>query len=367
MWAVGMVIALVAIGLLVAKLYLGIWEALSRERVATLIGIGVALTVIIVLLALGGASLGWTGFGDKKLWDWLQLLSALAIPVVIALGTLWFTAQQNEQQRLIEERRAQAERELEDQRAQDAALQAYLDQMSTLLLEKDLRNSEEDSEVRTLARARTLTVLGRLDPSRKTAVMEFLMEADLAQGVEGRQPIIRLSGADLHEADLVVANLSGADLGGAKLFRTDLERADLGGADLSSANLEKAWLYRATLSDANLEDANLFLASLSEADLEDANLRDATLTNVLLGGGNLPGADLRRAFLIGADVSAANLAGTDLSGAQLSGTDLIGTNLSNANLSEADLVHLQDRFRVVSYSSDHEISNLRTFTFRKGA
>ena len=31
------------------------------------------------------------------------------------------------------------------------------------------------------------------------------------------------------------------------------------------------------------------------------------------------------------------------------------------------LVHLQDRFRVVSYSSDHEISNLRTFTFRKGA
>ena len=55
----------------------------------------------------------------------------------------------------------------QEQRAQDPALQAYLDQMSTLLLEKDLRNSEEDSEVRTLARARTLTVLERLDPSRK--------------------------------------------------------------------------------------------------------------------------------------------------------------------------------------------------------
>jgi hypothetical protein len=26
----------------------------------------------------------WTGFGEKKLWDWLQLLSALAIPVVLA-------------------------------------------------------------------------------------------------------------------------------------------------------------------------------------------------------------------------------------------------------------------------------------------
>jgi hypothetical protein len=77
----------------------------------------------------------------------------------------------------IENRRAEAERELAEQRAQDEALQAYLSQMSSLLLDKDLRTSEEDSEVRTLARARTLTVLGRLDPSRKTAVTRFLSEA----------------------------------------------------------------------------------------------------------------------------------------------------------------------------------------------
>jgi hypothetical protein len=34
---------------------------------------------------------------------------------------------------------------------------------------------------------------------------------------------------------------------------------------------------------------------------------------------------------------------------------------------ELGLVHLQYRFRVVSYSSGHEISNLRTLTFGKGA
>jgi heme/copper-type cytochrome/quinol oxidase subunit 4 len=34
---------------------------------------------------------------DKRLWDLLQLLGTLAIPVVIAFGTLWFTTQQNEQ------------------------------------------------------------------------------------------------------------------------------------------------------------------------------------------------------------------------------------------------------------------------------
>jgi len=69
LWAVGILIALVASGLSVAKRYPSIWEDLSRERVATLIGIVVALTAIIVLLALGGASLGWTGFGDQQTTD----------------------------------------------------------------------------------------------------------------------------------------------------------------------------------------------------------------------------------------------------------------------------------------------------------
>ena len=56
--------------------------------------------------------------------------------------------------------------------------------MSSLLLEKDLRESEEDSEVRTLARARTLTMmLSRVDPSRKADAMQFLVEAELVQRV----------------------------------------------------------------------------------------------------------------------------------------------------------------------------------------
>src|SRR5215210_8792897 len=81
----------------------------------------------------------WTlrEFGGQTVWDWLHLLSALAIPVVLAVAGLWFTAQLDERQRSIENQRAQAERELAEQRAQDEALQAYLDQMSSLLLEKD--------------------------------------------------------------------------------------------------------------------------------------------------------------------------------------------------------------------------------------
>ena len=149
------------------------------------------------------------GFRGKTDWDWLPIVGALLVPLVIALRTGWITRQlanlenqRAQQAQKVENQRAEAERELAEQRAQDEALQAYLDQMSGLLLEKDLRTSEEDSEVRTLALARALTVLERLDPSRKTAVVQFLVEAKLVQRVAERDPIIRLSDANLSGAHL---------------------------------------------------------------------------------------------------------------------------------------------------------------------
>src|SRR5215217_3376286 len=172
------------------------------------------------------------GFRGKTVWDWLPIVGALLVPLVIALGTGWITRQlanlenqRAQQAQKVENQRAEAERELAEQRAQDEALQAYLDQMSGLLLEKDLRTSEEDSEVRTLALARALTVLERLDPSRKTAVVQFLVEAKLVQRVAGTGPIISLNGADLSGAYLFSSALSGADLD-----RADLREADLDGA-----------------------------------------------------------------------------------------------------------------------------------------
>jgi uncharacterized protein YjbI with pentapeptide repeats len=319
LWAVGTLFTLVTIALLVALLVVNLeavkWEDLSRERrervalfIALFIGIAVALTTLFVLLAIGGASLGWTGFADKTFWDWLQLLSALAIPVVLAGAGLWFTAQQDarqqrienqraDQARRIENQRAESEQEIEEQRTQDAALQAYLDEMSSLMIGKNsLRDSEEDSEVRTLARARTLTVLGRLDPKRKTALMQFLVEAKLVQKVDERPPLIGLSGAnlsyanlsgfttDLSGADLSDANLSGADLSDANLTQADLFDANLTGADLRKADLVRAVLANANLTRAELTQAELIRADLSGADLSDANLSDAILIDANLSG-----------------------------------------------------------------------------------
>jgi uncharacterized protein YjbI with pentapeptide repeats len=277
----------------------------------------------------------WTGFRNKTVWDLLQLL---IVPLMLAAVGLWFSAQQDARQLQIEDQRAQVERELEEQRAQDEALQAYLDQMSTLLLEEDLRNSEQESEVRTLARARTLTVLGRLDPSRKTEVMQFLVEAKLIQSVDERAPIIGLGSADLSDTDLYNADLFGAHLRDADLSNADLTLADLFNADLYNAELSAAVLFDADLSNADLSRADLSGADGRSCSLVNADLSGAKLRGVALGGANpLEGAGLVNADLSYADVRDANLSYVVLRDANLSSTHLSDTDLSHADLSGADL------------------------------
>jgi len=177
----------------------------------------------------------------------------------------WFTGQQDARQQRLENERAEAERRLGEQRAQDEALQAYLDQMGTLLLEKDLRKSERGSEVRTLARARTLTVLERLDPSRKAAVVRFLDEAELVTEEHEGGPVIALTGADLSDA-----NLKGADLAGADLRTADLDGPKLSGADLSAANLKGA--YKETNDGSKQLITNEELAQQQIRTLEGATM-----------------------------------------------------------------------------------------------
>jgi|SRR5215217_1285503 len=176
------------------------------------------------------------GFRGMTFRDWLPIIGTLLIPVMVAAGSGWIIWHQGK----IEGLRAEAERKLAEQRAQDEALQSYLDQMSMLMLEKHLRKSEEDSEVRTLAQARTLTVIRRVDTSRKDEIMRFLLEADLVHRVGGMAPVIELGGADLSGTDLNGANLNSVHLGNADLSNVDLRGTDLSGADLSGANLSGA-------------------------------------------------------------------------------------------------------------------------------
>src|SRR3712207_5418984 len=116
------------------------------------------------------------------------------------------------------------------------------------------RSSVEGSEVRTLARARTQTVLGRLDSRRKRSVVQFLYEADL---INKENPVVGLSDVHLSGADLSKTDLSEADLSGARLTDADLSGADLSETDLSEAHLSWADLSWANLSGAEVSGATL--------------------------------------------------------------------------------------------------------------
>jgi hypothetical protein len=209
--------------------------------------------------------------------SWLELL---VVPLALVVIGFLFSVQQDARQQRIEDQRAQqaqkienqraeAERELAEQRAQDEALQAYLSQMGGLLLEKDLRGSDKGSEVRTLARARTLTVLGRLDPSRKRAVMQFLLEAELVQRVEGgSEPIITLAGADLSNADLSEATLSKANLSDANLVGADLSEANL--SDAYGVTEEQLEEQAQTLAGATMPDGTIYPGRYAAREFEPA-------------------------------------------------------------------------------------------------
>jgi hypothetical protein len=193
----------------------GTWRQKIQQHPFVTMGI-IALLIAFLAFALAVHWLGWdwTGFTGysppilqyqrgKTLWDWLQLLGVLAVPVVVGFGAVWFTTRQG---------KVSSAENTDNQH--ETALQAYINKMSELLLHEKLRDSAEEDEVRKIARVRTLTVLHGLDPIRKASVIQFLHESGL---IDKDKCVISLSGASLRNATLGGVTLSGAILTGADL------------------------------------------------------------------------------------------------------------------------------------------------------
>jgi len=190
-------------------------------------------------------------------------------------------------------------------------------------------NEEKDRIIRQLASPSNEFALEavRLASERRWLYDHSLMSANLRRA--------NLEGADLTNANLIIAdlpsaNLAGADLAHATLVGANLAYANLEGADLPSANLAGAVLWAANLEGAYLGDAGLRGADLSLAKLDGAYLEDAGLKNAVLEFAKLKGANLMRAKLEGADLRRANLEGAYLEDAGLRGADLGFANLEGA-------------------------------------
>lgn len=333
---------------------LGIKEPLWVLISLILIGI-----MLLILLIRAGYTAQWTGFKGKTLWNWLDLFSKIAIPLVVLGATIGFGWWQVH----LADLQHQTDLQIANDQQQETALQNYLDRMSDLLLNYNLAKSKPGDEVRGVARSRTLTLLPQLNSTRKREVLQFLLRSGLIH--TGLDTIVRLAGADLSSTNLSFTNLSFTNLSGTYLTDAHLSFTNLSSTDLSEADLTNAILDHAELSDANLTNADLDHANLSGATLLDAHLSSAYLRWANLSGANLRHTDLRGANLTGANLSGgggmyfpnedinegitiagsyADLRDADLSGAHLRDADLSGAYLTNADLRDADLrgAHLRD-------------------------
>ena len=225
----------------------------------------------------------WTGFPDKTLWDLMQLP---IVPIVLGAGAIWF--QRTIVQRGIEEDRTRVQLAIEEDRSRQDAFQSYLASISTLLLDKKLDDPEQDTAVREIARAITISTLSQLDADRKGQLITFLFDSRLIGYTDSPSERDEFGGdSSNNDSDknvLFIIDLYGADLTGANLHDTFLEGVDLFGVDMTGAILTKAHLKNATLASAemngtNLQEANLTGADLTFASLENSDLTGATVEN----------------------------------------------------------------------------------------
>jgi uncharacterized protein YjbI with pentapeptide repeats len=338
----------------------------------------------------------WSGINGKTAWDLAELL---IIPLFLAMVAYYFNRTQKEVEQSIAEQQRQSDQKIANDRLQENELQTFYDRMTELLLDKNLRSSGTNDEVRSIARTRTITTLRNLDENRRGFIIQFLFEAGL---INQLQPIIALKNADLrrivfsrsqiHQISLEHTimtdstlyksvfqdvNFSKSDLSGAKFDRTSClgcnfddanlsktvaynfyglkssyERCNFSEVDFTGANLVETKFNHANMESCVINHAQLFNAELVEAVLRNAKANKVNLQNAKCFGANFDNAELhsiiatnaefrlssfRGAILEKANFQQASLVGAQLQGAKLRGANLVEADLKGANLSGADL------------------------------
>jgi uncharacterized protein YjbI with pentapeptide repeats len=269
----------------------------------------------------------WTGFAEKTLWDWLQLL---VIPLALAMVAFGLSYLQSDRDHRREDRRAKTDRGIAADADREQALRVYLQQMSELLLQRHLQFATAGSTVNSVARTLTITVLRRLDGVRKGVVIQFLAEAGLIDDNRSISAPFATGKVSLYLANLRGLAFEDPPLFGRRINLTgaDLSRARLAGVDLD-ANLSQAILRGADLARARL-GGSLISADLTGADLSHARLGDVRLTNACVTRVRFVGTRFTRTRFGGMKGYGVNFSEADLSGADLTEAQLAGANLNAA-------------------------------------
>ena len=240
--------------------------------------------IFVARLMLRISRLNWSGFHDKRFWDWLDLL---IVPIFLALGAFYIENQAD----------SRNEKNLNNRREQEIIF-IYIQEMNKLIVKNENKNTPHlpsiPIEKQKIAKAMTLNLFDEVNPERASKMVTFLADSFLINCQDGFDkdcdPTIHLEGANLKLIELENLNLQKPF----NLQKAVLNQADLSQAKLSNVNGVDAKLRRANLSKAKLNKVDLIDADLRNANLRNANLRDAYLSEKTnLAGANLAGANLR--------------------------------------------------------------------------
>src|SRR5215469_7675365 len=105
------------------------WQKRSKPLIVGAITIVVVGMLALVLFGYL-LRLAWTGFFNKTLWDWLQLL---IVPLVLAIIALVFQLANSRTERQIAKQRYEQDQQIALDKQHEDLLQVYLDRISELL------------------------------------------------------------------------------------------------------------------------------------------------------------------------------------------------------------------------------------------
>jgi Pentapeptide repeats (9 copies) len=248
------------------------------------------LAIVAFIVAAYVRRWRWSGFAAKNFWDWLELL---VIPLALAAVAFSLNYLVSAREHRREGREAKRERSIAAKNRREDALNAYLDRMSDLLLERRLASRPSEA-TELVARTLTLTVLRRLDGRQKGQVIRFLSEAGLIDLPfpkvflhDADLQRVSLEGALLHKSYFGLADMRRADLRGAVLLTAQFTQTDLRGADFTGAYVQRAQFEGACLSGARFVDTHIETSKFASAQGENVDFSRAELARVDLRAAHL--------------------------------------------------------------------------------
>ncbi|CAF0977706.1 unnamed protein product [Didymodactylos carnosus] len=234
---------------------------------------------------------------------WITGLSSILVPVMFGVFTIVTTIQQQHIARqnrekdrdLAKEQRAEDNKLADDVRMNNV-LNGYFEEMSDIFTNKNI--SFDNTMTLTMIRAKTVTSLNQLDPTRKSIIIKFLYET---KAITKRNTItfsVDLTDAELNNINMSSQTKTNANLRYLVFSGVSLVNASFRNRDLAYSNFSFSYLTKANFQHSNLFGVNFHGASLQQASFDNANVSSADFTNTDLSGSNINDTQLLLAFSI---------------------------------------------------------------------